>query len=559
MKKLYSSALAIVAICASTVSFGQSPRLVLVEHFTQASCGPCASQNPTMEATLNANSGTVIDVKHQVSWPGSDPMNTHYPAGPEDRRNFYGVTGVPNTAMDGQGPGAPNTVVTTATIGTAAAVPSPFTIDVAHTVAGGSITVDVDVACTQAVSGNLRLFIAVVENEIAFASAPGSNGETVFHNVLKQYIGAGGTAGNTIAGSWAVSDNASYNESWTLSNVYDDNQLAVVAWIQDITTKEVHQAGYATPTASFTTNATADVITDVPAEACINGVAPTIRIKNNGGDDLTALTITYDVNGGTPMVYNWTGNLSFLGSEDVTLPAGGFTMAATNNLTVTLSNPNGITDEDPSDDVSTASFNQASSTTNTAVDITIVPDNYGSETTWEVKNSAGTTLYSGGPYVNGTTNPEVTNMTLSSTDCYEFIINDAYGDGICCAYGNGSYTIVSGGNTLLTGGEFGDTESRLFLVELSGIEENTFVNGLEVYPNPANGVAHVDINLTQATSVAVNVYNALGQIVYTNAEGQMTAGNHTFDVDFTNLESGIYLVDVITGSKKITTRVSNMK
>ncbi|MDG2440598.1 MAG: T9SS type A sorting domain-containing protein, partial [Crocinitomicaceae bacterium] len=173
--------------------------------------------------------------------------------------------------------------------------------------------------------------------------------------------------------------------------------------------------------------------------------------------------------------------------------------------------------------------------------------------------SAGTTLYSGGPYVNGTTNPEVTNMTLSSTDCYEFIINDAYGDGICCAYGNGSYTIVSGGNTLLTGGEFGDTESRLFLVELSGIEENTFVNGLEVYPNPANGVAHVDINLTQATSVAVNVYNALGQIVYTNAEGQMTAGNHTFDVDFTNLESGIYLVDVITGSKKITTRVSNMK
>ena len=62
-----------------------------------------------------------------------------------------------------------------------------------------------------------------------------------------------------------------------------------------------------------------------------------------------------------------------------------------------------------------------------------------------------------------------------------------------------------------------------------------------------------------ASDVSVMVYNALGQLVVGSDKGQMTSGAHTFDVDFTNLESGIYLVDVVTGDKKITTRVSNMK
>ncbi|MFT5778498.1 MAG: hypothetical protein ACI837_001454 [Crocinitomicaceae bacterium] len=559
MKKLYTSALAVIAICVTTISFGQSQRLVLVEHFTQASCGPCASQNPTLEATLNANAGTVIAVKHQVSWPGSDPMYSHYPAGPDDRVSYYGISGVPNSTIDGSAPGAPNTVVTTGSIASAAAIPSPFTLAVSHTVTGGSISVDVDATCTQAVSGNLRLFIAVVEREVSFATAPGSNGETEFFNVLKQYIGAGGTGGNTIAGSWAVTDNATYNESWTLSNVYDDNQLSVIAWIQDITTDEVHQAGYSAPVALYTTNATAETITNVPAEVCGNSITPTIRIKNNGGAPLTSLTIGYDVNGGTPMTYNWTGNLAFLTGEDVALPGITFAVLASNALNITLTAPNGGTDEFPADDAANANFNEAIAATTTSVDLTIVPDNYGSETTWTVKNSAGTTLYSGGPYTDGVSTPEITNMTISASDCYTFTINDAYGDGICCAWGAGSYTIMNGATTLVTGGEFGATEDRLFQVALAGIGENGFVTGLNVYPNPTNGIAHIDVNLVQSANVAVQVYNSLGQLVGGSSKGELTEGAHTFDVDFSNLDAGIYLVDVITGDKKITTRVSNMK
>ena len=555
MKKIYSTFFALLAT-GLTVAYGQSQRLVLVDHFTQASCGPCASQNPQLEATLQANSGSVIAVKHQVSWPGSDPMNAHYPAGPEDRRNFYGITGVPNTCLDGSGPGAPNTIVTSTTIGARAAVPSPFTVTPTFSVANGVISVDVDVTCTQAVSGDLKVFIAVVENEIIFSTPPGSNGETEFFNVLKQYIG--GTSGNAVAASWAVNDNATVSGSWTHTNVYDENQLAVIAWVQDMTTKEIHQAGYAPPVAQHNLNAMAFAVDGVPTEVCDGSISPVVNIRNAGGTDLTSLTINYDVNGTAATPYTWTGNLPFLSNEDVTLPALAFSAQATNTLTITLSAPNGGTDEFAGDDVITASFDAANTGTQD-VTLTIVPDNYGSEITWTVKNSGGTTLYSGGPYTDGQTTPEVINMTLGANDCYEYTQNDSYGDGICCAWGNGSYTLTSNGSTLLTGGEFSDEITRLFKVELAGIDEQTLVNNFDVYPNPTSDVANVVMNLNETAEVIVEVYTANGQKVHASNKGELVAGEHAFTVDFSNLEAGLYFVEVTAGNTKVSKRVTNMK
>lgn len=557
MKKLYTTGLTVLAMGVTSMSFAQSQRLVLVDHFTQASCGPCASQNPTLQATLDANAGTVIDVKHQVSWPGSDPMNAHYPAGPEDRRQYYGVTGVPNTCLDGGAPGAPNTVVTNATISARAAVPSPFDVSVSHTVSGGSIDVTVDVSCTQAVTGgDMRVFIAVVEREIAFASAPGSNGETEFHNVLKQYLG--GTSGTDVAEVWNNGDSQTLTESWTLSNVYDDNQLSVVAWVQDLTGGEVHQAGYSPPVAANALDASAFGIMDVPAEVCTGSVSPTLILSNAGGNDLTSCVITYDVNGGTPETFNWTGSLPFLSNENVTLPAINFTPQANNTLNITVSSPNGSADQNASNDVQSVQFGEANMGSANCT-LTIVPDNYGSEITWEVKDGSGTTVYSGGPYTDGQTTPEVTQMTLNA-DCYEFIINDGYGDGICCAWGNGSYTIESQGNTLITGGEYTDMEERLFKSDgTTGIEETSIVNNFNVFPNPTADIANVNMTLSEDADVVVEVFNAMGQVVYTADKGALQSGAHTFVLDFDNLDSGIYFVNVTAGDSKISKRVTNIK
>lgn len=96
----------------------------------------------------------------------------------------------------------------------------------------------------------------------------------------------------------------------------------------------------------------------------------------------------------------------------------------------------------------------------TEVALTIVADNYGSETTWTVTNASGSVVASGGPYANNSTNSQ----TLCLPDgCYDFTINDSYGDGICCAFGNGSYAL-SGGGVSVSGGSFGSTETTNFCV-----------------------------------------------------------------------------------------------
>ncbi|MBK9257339.1 MAG: T9SS type A sorting domain-containing protein [Saprospiraceae bacterium] len=92
--------------------------------------------------------------------------------------------------------------------------------------------------------------------------------------------------------------------------------------------------------------------------------------------------------------------------------------------------------------------------------LTLKLDNYPSETTWNIKNSTGATLYSGGGYSQA--NATVTVNLCLATGCFTFNIFDSYGDGICCGYGNGFYNIKQGTTTLISGGQFGSSEVRAF-------------------------------------------------------------------------------------------------
>ena len=97
---------------------------------------------------------------------------------------------------------------------------------------------------------------------------------------------------------------------------------------------------------------------------------------------------------------------------------------------------------------------------------TILTDNYPGETTWSIADAGGTVVLSGGPYsASGTT---YSSTACVNDGCYDLTINDSFGDGICCAYGTGNYTITSQGVTLVSGGEFASTETVNFC--LSGGE-----------------------------------------------------------------------------------------
>lgn len=86
-------------------------------------------------------------------------------------------------------------------------------------------------------------------------------------------------------------------------------------------------------------------------------------------------------------------------------------------------------------------------------------DDYPEETTWEMYDSSGNLIASGGSY-NGMTSFE-TNWCLPDGD-YQFVIYDAYADGICCNYGNGSYALSANGALIFQGGTFGASQTVNF-------------------------------------------------------------------------------------------------
>src|SRR6185503_5327497 len=90
--------------------------------------------------------------------------------------------------------------------------------------------------------------------------------------------------GTVLPASFAVNDSVILNESWALANVYDINQLAVVGFVQNMTTKEVHQAGYSRTHMPLDIGATAINVGFVNCSSTVNA---DVEITNFGTDPIT--------------------------------------------------------------------------------------------------------------------------------------------------------------------------------------------------------------------------------------------------------------------------------
>ncbi len=315
-------------------------RLVLTESFSQASCGPCASQNPALEALMAANPTKVVAVKYQVSWPGTDPMNAQNPTDVSARQGtYYAISGVPDRVMDGT-----NMDVTQAAIDARYAVPSPVNMTVSHVVNSTTNTVNIVVTVTAPAvwnPSNTVMQLAMIERNITFTSAPGSNGETEFHNVMRKMLPSPtGTA--VVASNFNA---ANGTQTFTFSGIaiptyiYNPNEIGFVAWVQNNTTKEVYQAGYSAPIPLPNSGS----IQSITATAYSCGTALTGAVavlKNIGANTITSATVNYKIDNGTVLTAPYSGSLTVGSTANFSIPAttcssGGHT------LTVYLTNING--------------------------------------------------------------------------------------------------------------------------------------------------------------------------------------------------------------------------
>ena len=384
------------------LSDAQTQRLVLAEEFTQASCGPCAAQNPAFNALLSANTGKVVALKYQTNWPGTDPMNAQNPGDVSTRG--AGISSVPSARLDGGivGGGSPS-YITQASIDNRYAVPSPFVMSLSHSFSPDydSIFISCTITASQAfsTSGLFKAHIAMIERHIHFTSSPGTNGEKDFYNVMrKMYPSAYGTS---LPLNWTTGQSQTVTVAAPVpSYIYDKGEIGIVAFVQNDNDRVVHQAAYSEPQ-PFTIDAGTAAIATLPLYQCTGVFGPSVAIKNYGATVLTSCTVNYKIDSGIPAAYVWTGTLDPDSIATITLPAVPVTPGA-HVLTVYTSGANGLisADADPSNNQLIKTFaivdplGQAAPFTEDFEAITFPPagwflNNPDGSTTWTRKSGIG--------------------------------------------------------------------------------------------------------------------------------------------------------------------------
>ncbi len=274
---------------------------------------------------------------------------------------------------------------------------------------------------------------------------------------------------------------------------------------------------------------------------------PVFTLRNNGLDILTSAVLEIVLNSEDVGTINWSGSLTTGESEPVQLPQ--LTLQeGLNVLTVSIVQPNGEADDNPSNN--TSSFEFTAFLNGVEYELVLVQDDYGSETTWVVSNEDGDVLYAGGPYSDGNDGQVETHSFCLGDGCYTFTIQDDPAspwidpDGICCDYGEGSYTLYDHfGNEFATGGEFGESESQEFCVTTVSVNEVVSAAGFSLYPNPA----------TTEISVLLNeIFDGPTQIIVTDVTGRVmmdreVAGLNQFSLDVSYWSPGIYVLQLNNG------------
>lgn len=264
------------------------PRYPTLELFTNTPCPICGSQNPGMFARLQNYEGQY----HLISfYPGKPyPTCIFYKANiPENttRWQFYPghLFGTPTVAINGlnftNSAGVTNALLNSITGGT-----SWLSVNVEET-PGPDRTVDITL--TDHVGGSLttgRLFAVIVEKEIQY-NAP--NGETLHHHVFRRFLGpVGGEDVDLTSGTASKSYTYSVDASWEADQVY------VIAWLMDPSTKEIYNSG--TRFDPDFVSAVDDPLTEDPLEVVPNPASSQFRITLPDRVEEAALRI-YDAAG----------------------------------------------------------------------------------------------------------------------------------------------------------------------------------------------------------------------------------------------------------------------
>jgi hypothetical protein len=90
----------------------------------------------------------------------------------------------------------------------------------------------------------------------------------------------------------------------------------------------------------------------------------------------------------------------------------------------------------------------------------------------------------------------------------------------------------------------------------TGIDEEASTGSVNVYPNPLTSEATISYTLNDMSSVSISVMNALGQRVFNQDLGKLSAGEQTYSLDASTLKNGLYFLNLTIGNSTITKKIA---
>ena len=579
MKKFTFALISLLALSFTVkaqqyVSTEPANRNVIIEEFTGRGCGYCPDGHRVANQIMAANPGRVWAINihaggyAQTSYPNmitNDGNTIHggfsisgYPTGVVNRTTANGID-------RNQWTGQANTQMSQASECNVAGIAR---VNPATRVA--TITVEVYYTGNSSASENF-LTVAMLQDSILGSQADYGNfnptqwlnGQYVHMHILRDVItpSAWGEAISPTTAGTLITKTYEYPIP---ENIGSPNGVDVVldhifflAWVSQ------SQQGSATRPILTACELEKTTITDEPIYPAMGAISQVVNaacttdkdfefsVSNIGTEALTSLKFNAEVADVT-YEFEWTGEIPSGENSKMNftmeVPFGSYTG------TLSIIEANGEAYE------SSTTFNADSQEwaeidvegEETDIKVCIVQDQFGEQITWDIINSAGETVASGGPYQHlmgsGSTQVNIANVNgIATGECYLFRIFDSNNNGICCNYGQGYYYIKDAqGNRFIEGaGDYGAGTTNLFSIHKHGdgvgeAEASMF----NIYPNPANSKIYVD---GEGVGV-VEVYNSLGQKLMT-VEGT----EHT-SVDVTAFENGVYVVRVITNEGAVTTQ-----
>jgi len=333
-----------------------------------------------------------------------------------------------------------------------------------------------------------------------------------------------------------------YSQDSCMNVFTNDQKTRVTFTITDLANRPTTLTSNAcTPLPSVNDDASVE-IEGVSVAECAYNVTTSVRITNWGSNTLTSAVISYDEDGGVSSNYNWSGSLANGEYEVVSLPSI-LSTPGSHNFNASIANANGNTDLRNCNDDTSSSFNvNQSFSTTTQVHLTLVTDDFGSETTWEFSKASGGAPATGGSYGNN----ETINVSLDVdvNECYTFTIFDSADDGICCGFGSGSYELKADDNTIIvSGGNFAASEATK-ISTITLYTGNTYFtnNKVSIFPNPVNDVLNINLANGNDLPDGYRVYSLLGQLVV--SEKQMSHVSQ-LKIDVSSLSNGMYFIKIL--------------